>query len=491
VEAFEVAEEVVRALEPGAVINGRYRVLRCIKSGGMGVVYEVADANTRRRLALKTLRPGVVPDSALLGRFEQEASITASFDSEHLVKVEDFGIDSGKNLVFFTMDLLAGRDLDTVLKEEGPLAPERVAHLLWQVALALSAIHDAGIVHRDLKPENLFLKRRDDDEDLVKILDFGVAKVLESDPKTTAFVGTPLYMPPEQLRGEQPDARTDVYALGQVAFTLLTGHAYLERGHIEEPASQRAVRFGVSLPRAFDDWFEQATAVKIAQRFDTATELVLGLFQALGLELPRARRGPVVGAGVALSPAGIANGSHAELNASRTLVSGHLGPSALENQSTVAVSGGSRAPARGVGMSRVGVVLGLVLVSSVVIFVWLRRPEPATERAAAAIVNEPAALQQQTPPPQSSPFVAQRQTQSPPQSSPEAPANELPPRAPNSDRATALPVSAATSPAVAASAPRAKRQAPKLEPPPRRSPATERNPAPASAPVPDPLFTRH
>src|SRR5262249_47184437 len=157
-------------------------------------------------------------------------------------KVEDAGVDAPTKTAFLTMELLVGRDLGAVLEEDGSLPPKRVVELLWQVGVALTAVHDAGIVHRDIKPENLFLTRRDNGDELVKILDFGVAKLVEGDPKSTAFVGTPLYMPPEQIRGEHPDPRADTYALAQVAFALLTKHAYLEPGNVKESATRRGRR---------------------------------------------------------------------------------------------------------------------------------------------------------------------------------------------------------------------------------------------------------
>jgi serine/threonine-protein kinase len=302
-----MVSEAIDVLEPGAVLAGRYRVVRSIKSGGMGVVYEVADLKTKRRLAMKTLRPGAVPSASRRARFDQEASITASIDNEHIVKVEDAGVDAQTKTAFLTMELLVGRDLGAVLEETGPLAPKRVVELLWQVGLALSAVHDAGIVHRDIKPENLFLTTRVNGEELVKILDFGVAKLVEADPKATAFVGTPLYMPPEQIRGEHPDPRADTYALGHVAFALLTAHAYLEPGNVLESAMRRALRYGIALPPTFDAWFDRATANEVARRFAAADELVAELGAALGIDtpMPRTRTARVAATATASAPHGI------------------------------------------------------------------------------------------------------------------------------------------------------------------------------------------
>jgi serine/threonine-protein kinase len=284
-----VVNRVLDALEEGSTFAGRYLVRRRIKSGGMGAVYEVVHEATKRRLALKTSRPGAEPSPALRARFEQEARITAAIDCEHLVRVEDAGVDPDSGYVFLTMELLDGTDFETLLEQAGPFEPESVVTLLSQVALALEEVHVAGVVHRDIKPENLFLTHRAG-APLVKILDFGVAKHLHGDGKTTAFVGTPLYMPPEQIRCELPTPRSDTFALGHVVFTLLTGHAFLEPGNRRESPTRRARRYGVALPDAFDAWFTGATHDDPARRFESAIELVRELGGVFGVEAPLPER---------------------------------------------------------------------------------------------------------------------------------------------------------------------------------------------------------
>jgi serine/threonine-protein kinase len=287
----------------------RYQVVACLKAGGMGAVYGVVDTKTGRHRALKTMLPNILGDSGLRGRFELEAKITAQIESEHIVDVSDAGVDPATDCPFLVMDLLRGRDLGAVIDNDGPLGSADVLLLLWQASLALEKTHAAEIVHRDLKPENLFLTLRDDSSARLKILDFGIAKVVAQSTraKTTHRVGTPFYMAPEQITGAGDiDPRADLYALGHIAFTLLTAHPYWEpesQGQaglfavlagigsgLPETAVARARRYGVTLPAQFDPWFERATARDIAQRFDTATELVEELAVALELTVPRPSR---------------------------------------------------------------------------------------------------------------------------------------------------------------------------------------------------------
>ncbi|HMJ13855.1 MAG TPA: serine/threonine-protein kinase, partial [Polyangiaceae bacterium] len=199
-----------------------------------------------------------------------------------------------------------GEDLAAMLRRNERLPPALVIELFRQIALALDRTHAIGIVHRDLKPENLFVTRRDDGTPSVKVLDFGIAKLVSQAtfPNTTRSVGTPLYMSPEQVRGDGAiGPATDIYALGQIAYTLLVGSAYWDTegrnndavyplllrivAGATEPASQRAARAGMVLTNALDQWFTKATAAAPSQRFESASELTETLALALGLDALR------------------------------------------------------------------------------------------------------------------------------------------------------------------------------------------------------------
>ncbi len=213
-------------LRIGARFHTHYEVLSCIKAGGMGAVYEVLDHRTRRRRALKLMLQSIVSDPELRARFSREATVTSDIHSEHIVETFDAGVDPATGAPFLVMELLMGDDLGAVLEKRGSLPPSEVVTLLHQAALALARTHAAGVVHRDLKPENLFVTFRDDGSPRLKVLDFGIAKVVaqSSAAKGTRSLGTPLYMAPEQIKGDAGiGPRADLYALGHIAYTLLAG----------------------------------------------------------------------------------------------------------------------------------------------------------------------------------------------------------------------------------------------------------------------------
>jgi serine/threonine-protein kinase len=289
-------------LQIGTIVAGRYKLLRIINRGGMGIVYEAEHLGTGGRVALKMILPELIADAAHQDRFQREARVTANVKSHHIVKVFDASFDEGLGRSFLVMELLDGMDLGALIRAYGPQPPELVVRLLWQAALGLDKTHAQGVLHRDLKPENLFLTHDDAGEPQLKILDFGLAKVVAAtQAKTTSNLGTTLYMSPEQCDGASDvDARADTHALAHVAFTLLTGRAYwqteAERGGnpaviramsnpVREPASIRAKGI-VALPVAFDAWFAQATSLDRAERFDTTPELVQALATALGAPAP-------------------------------------------------------------------------------------------------------------------------------------------------------------------------------------------------------------
>jgi serine/threonine-protein kinase len=310
------------AFDEGVIFNRRYRVLRRIRAGGMGAIYEVVHVETRRRRALKVMLPSLLIDAAQRARFQREATITAGIRCEYLVDVFDAGVDADTGRPFMVMELFEGADLADHLKERGgPLPPAEVLILLGQAAVALDNTHVAGIVHLDIKPRNLFVSQRDDGSPRLKVLDFGLAawvSALAAEGTGSHRAGTPLYMAPEQLgTGEPIGPAADLYALAHVAYQMLVGTSYwdddrarmtnvfalrtiLEWGPAE-PATLRAARLGVTLPPAFDAWFARAAAPRPADRFTHASTMIVALAEALGEALPELS-GPLSAPAPASSP---------------------------------------------------------------------------------------------------------------------------------------------------------------------------------------------
>ena len=212
----------------GETVGGKYRIVRFLAAGGMGVVYEAQHTVVKRRFAVKFLRPELAEKRESLARFQREAQAAGALESEHLAAAVDFGV-SADGSPFIVLEYLVGESVEALLEREGPLPLGRATDLVRQACRGIQAAHAANIVHRDLKPQNLFLCRREDGTDLVKVLDFGVAKLEAVDHSDAAtltgtVLGTPLYMSPEQARGEKTiDQRADVYALGAILYELVSG----------------------------------------------------------------------------------------------------------------------------------------------------------------------------------------------------------------------------------------------------------------------------
>ncbi len=275
------------------LIGGRYQPLRLIGRGGMGIVYEVEHAHTGERLALKVLVSQSHASGASVDRFKREARASARIKSENVVRVTDADVAPELNgAPYLVMELLEGADLERATGAQAQ-TPADVVEWLDQIARPLDKAHALGIVHRDLKPENLFLTRRDDGSPLVKILDFGIAKMTaETDAATQSgqMLGTPWYMAPEQAQGAAITAKTDLFSLGLIAYRLLTG-SYYWRGRtlpelinelLYKPMSPPSER-GVTLGAAFDAWFSQACDRDAAKRFASAAEQIAALADALGV----------------------------------------------------------------------------------------------------------------------------------------------------------------------------------------------------------------
>ncbi len=275
----------------------------------MGAVYEVSHIETLGQLALKVMLPQVVSNADLRARFQLEAKATAQIRSDHVVKVWDTGVDAATGLPFLVMELLKGEDLGALLARRGsPMPVPDVLELLDQARHGLDKIHAADVVHRDITPQNLVRTERDDHSPCLKIIDFGIAKVVDEStyPRTTCGFGTRLYAAPEQLLGAGTiGSGADLYSLAHVAFTLLSGKAYWEPEHVlfaggyqfvqrvlggtKIPGSQRAGDRLSGFAKEFDRWFARATALDPAERFETASELVEELFAVFGVPPPRRR----------------------------------------------------------------------------------------------------------------------------------------------------------------------------------------------------------
>ncbi len=290
-------------LEPGTIFARDYRVLRHLSAGGMGAVYVVEQVSTQRQRALKIMLPDLVRDPKSRERFTQEATVSARIRSDHLVEVVAAGIDEPTETPWIAMELLEGEELAKVL-EQRALSPGELLEVYRQLCHGLGAAHRGGLVHRDLKPENIFLAhaRRDGAPYTVKILDFGIAKVIgesRTAAMSTSTLGSPLWMAPEQAEQGAIRPATDVWALGLIAFYALTGAYYWRIAHGDfaiamllkeifvdplDIASTRAAMYqrGALIPPGFDAWFSRCVVRDPAQRFHDASEALAALMPVLG-----------------------------------------------------------------------------------------------------------------------------------------------------------------------------------------------------------------
>ncbi len=281
-------------LAPGTVISGAYRIVRPLSQGGMGAVFVVEHVTTRKPRALKIMHGELLRDPSLRDRFVQEAQLGGRLESEHVVEVVDAGFDDQLRTPWIAMELLEGESLADRCAR-GPVPAAEVHELFQQLCHALAAAHQAGVVHRDLKPENVFVARarRVGVPFTVKVLDFGIAKVVaeaKATRKATAAMGTPLWMAPEQTEaGNRIGPQTDVWALGLIAFRLLTGRFYWLEAYqattnigaiLTEmlvtplvPASHRAAQLSAPnlLPPGFDEWFARCVDRDPARRWPDAS----------------------------------------------------------------------------------------------------------------------------------------------------------------------------------------------------------------------------
>ena len=265
----------------GQVIADRYHVLRKLGEGAMGQVYLAEHVKMGRECAVKVMHPALLNDADAVSRFNREASNASRIVHPNVATVFDFG-ETPDGITYLAMEYVDGGSVGALLRREGVLAAPRAVGLARQMADALASAHDLGIVHRDLKPENVMVTRGRSGRESVKVVDFGIAKAAgqaQHVTQTGFVIGTPDYMSPEQLGGEEADARTDVYALGCILYEMLTGdkpfagpsgEVVVMRRLIEPAAPPSLLR--PDLPATLDAVVVRALALSPADRFQTATE---------------------------------------------------------------------------------------------------------------------------------------------------------------------------------------------------------------------------
>ena len=270
----------------GTVVGGRFQVEELIGQGGMGKVYRARHLTLDKAVCLKMLKPALLEDPTLVGRFEREAKAASRLNHPNSIAVLDFGrLEERGGTLYIAMEYVHGKDLRLVLRDDWPLSEERIARIMAQVLGALGEAHAQSVIHRDLKPENIMVEQRRAQPDFVKVLDFGIAKILDSDlpglTRSDVVCGTPQYMAPEQATGAALDARCDLYAVGVMLYQLVTGHLPFDGAnsmevltkHVNElptPPSRRSPPVNIS--PAMESIILRAMAKDPNQRPQTALE---------------------------------------------------------------------------------------------------------------------------------------------------------------------------------------------------------------------------
>jgi serine/threonine-protein kinase len=308
----------------GRVLAGRYRLMAKLGQGGMGAVYRGEHVKMNRLTAIKILAPELANNAEFVARFQREAEMASHINHPNAVIIYDFG-EAEDGIVYLAMEFLEGRPLSSIIKRDGPLPLPRVARIIRQAAEALNAAHQLGIVHRDFKPDNVIICQRTGQE-VVKVLDFGIAKQIRVDPKhealtQTGFVlGTPQYMSPEQVLGEQLDARSDLYSLALVAYEMLTcalpfegasPQSQMVKRLLEPPKPLRLVRPQLAIPPAVEQTIMRALARYPHQRHPSTLEFAFELerqaLQAPPTSQPIAHA-PSIGSQPRLTPQAVPSG---------------------------------------------------------------------------------------------------------------------------------------------------------------------------------------
>ncbi len=335
----------------GQVVANKYRIVRLLGEGGMGCVYlaEQQLGSTTRKVALKTLHKHLSHDPHIKARFDREAGTVAALEHPNTIQVYDFG-EMGDGTLYLVMEFVQGKSVADILEKEGPMPPPRVDNILRQVCGSLEEAHGHGIVHRDLKPDNVVLTDKAGTKDWVEVLDFGIAKrSSEHDPNEAKLtqqgmvLGTPPYMSPEQFTGQPIDMRSDIYALGVMAYEMLTGRLpwqantaweWASKHMTEPPTPLEQQPLGPHVPDAMRAAITRALAKDKDHRFATVKEFYEA-FSGAG------------GVAAAVSAPSAAGRAKTEIGAPMPMMGGPGGPAVTPQPFSAPMPGG---PPPGMGM---------------------------------------------------------------------------------------------------------------------------------------------
>jgi eukaryotic-like serine/threonine-protein kinase len=267
-------------LQTGNLLAGRYEILDRLGGGGMGTVYKARDREVDRLVAVKVIRADLANDSDILSRFKQELILARKVTHKNVIRIFDLGRASGMR--FITMEYIEGQDLRSFIKKTGRPTPQAAVEIIQQVCNALEAAHSEGIVHRDLKPPNIMI----DAQNRVYVMDFGIARSVGSEglTMTGALIGTPDYMSPEQVRGEDIDCRSDIFSLGIIFYELLTGKMPYRGETVQKAMYKRTVERAKpviseepSIPAFLSDVVSKCLEIEREKRYQTVSEIAADL----------------------------------------------------------------------------------------------------------------------------------------------------------------------------------------------------------------------
>lgn len=361
----------------GQVVAERYHVLQKLGEGGMGQVYLAEHVRMARRCAVKVMSPNLTRDPDAVSRFNREAANASRITHPNVAAIYDFG-ETSDGLIYLAMEFVDGEPLTKLIQRLGALPLARAVTIARQTADALTVAHELGIVHRDLKPDNIMIGRGREGADMVKVVDFGIAKASQNEAqkvtKTGLVVGTPEYMSPEQLAGDKLDGRSDVYSLGLVTFVMLTGklpfpsetaqEAMLMR-LMEKPKTLAEMRPDLTFPPGLQAVFDKVLARDMTQRYAVAADFGADLVhaaQAAGVAVPRQSPYGAVTTAMDAMAAGKAGGAS---TVPATRVAPAVEPPTLP-RGPGAAEGPSAPPPSGPPRKRTGLVVGISAVALLV-----------------------------------------------------------------------------------------------------------------------------